>query len=198
MTLSLPLASCKKEEPSDARPLVTITLESGETIRLRLYPEAAPISVENFLRYVDAGFYDGMIFHRVIKDFMIQGGGYYVSDDNRILYKTPLFEAIPGEFSENGFNNTLKHDAGVISMARTSAVNSATSQFFICTDMPESQAEYLDGKYAAFGKVADTASMNVVRRLAKVQTGLYNDDSLGSFENFPVETIKIATITAKR
>jgi len=197
IALSIPLVSCKDEEVEDTRPLVTITLESGETIKLRLYPEAAPISVENFLKYVDAGFYNGTIFHRIMASFMIQTGAYYVSEE-KLQCKTPLYEAITGEFSDNGFDNTLKHTAGVISMARTSIMDSATSQFFICTDMPQAQASALDGKYAAFGKVADSASLNVVRRLAKVETGLYNDESLGSFENMPVETVKIATITVKK
>lgn len=199
VALAFPLASCKKEEEQDTRPLVTIMLESGETIKLRLYPEAAPISVENFIKYAEAGFYDGTIFHRIVKDFMIQGGGYSMSEDDRLVYKEPLYEAIKGEFKDNtGVENPLKHTAGVISMARTSVYDSATSQFFICTDMPESQASYLDGKYAAFGRVADTASLNVVRRLAKVKTGLYHDDTLGSFENLPLETVKIATVTVKK
>jgi len=193
LVLVFPLSACEDEEIPSDNPLITITLESGELIKLELYPDIAPVTVENFLKYVNDGFYDNTIFHRIIAGFMIQGGGYTIISDS-LRQKTPTYEPITGEFSENGYTqNTLKHAAGVISMARTSVANSGTSQFFICTDMKERQAEALDGMYAAFGRVTDSASLNVVRRLANVDTSTYYNEGIQPFEDFPVEPVKIVS-----
>ena len=126
-------------------PIVTITMENGGVIKAELYPETAPNTVRNFIHLVQSGFYNGLIFHRVIPGFMIQGGCPDGSGMGGPGY------SIRGEFSENGFQNPLEHDRGVLSMARTNMPNSAGSQFFIMVE----QAPYLDGKYAAFGKVLE-------------------------------------------
>ena len=126
-------------------PVVTITMEHGGVIKAELYPETAPNTVRNFIHLAQSGFYDGLIFHRVIPGFMIQGGCPDGTGTGGPGY------SIRGEFSENGFQNPLKHDRGVLSMARTNMPNSAGSQFFIMVE----QAPYLDGKYAAFGKVLE-------------------------------------------
>ena len=138
--------------------MVRIEMENGGVIELELYPETAPITVKNFEKLVSEGFYDGLIFHRVISGFMIQGGdptgtGFHGSDEN-----------IKGEFLANGVMNKLSHTRGVISMARSQHPDSASSQFFIC---PEA-ATFLDGNYAAFGKV--TKGMEVVDAIAEVET----------------------------
>lgn len=126
-------------------PIVTITMENGKEIVIELEPKTAPNTVANFISLVQDGFYDGLIFHRVIPDFMIQGG-----DPNGNGSGGPDY-SIEGEFNSNGFKNNLKHERGVISMARTSDPNSAGSQFFIMVkDSP-----HLDGEYAAFGKVIE-------------------------------------------
>ncbi|MBR3868326.1 MAG: peptidylprolyl isomerase [Clostridia bacterium] len=138
--------------------MVKIEMENGGVIELELYPETAPITVKNFEKLVSEGFYDGLIFHRVISGFMIQGGdptgtGYHGSDEN-----------IKGEFLANGVMNKLSHTRGVISMARSQHPDSASSQFFICHE----DAVFLDGNYAAFGKV--TKGMDVVDAIAEVDT----------------------------
>lgn len=137
---------------------IVITMEDGGVIRAELYPNIAPKTVENFLSLVEKNFFDGLIFHRVIPGFMIQGGGY----DAEMNHKDA--ESIKGEFTANGFKNDLKHTRGVLSMARTSFPNSASSQFFIMHE----DAPHLDGQYAAFGKV--TEGMDVVDRIAGVKT----------------------------
>ncbi|MFA7573513.1 MAG: peptidylprolyl isomerase [Lutispora sp.] len=126
-------------------PIVTIEMENEKTIKIELYPEIAPNTVKNFVSLVNKGFYDGLIFHRVIPGFMIQGGCPNGSGTGGPGY------SIKGEFSSNGFNNSLKHDKGVISMARAMQPNSAGSQFFIMVEA----APHLDGAYAAFGKVTE-------------------------------------------
>ncbi|MBO4981288.1 MAG: peptidylprolyl isomerase [Lachnospiraceae bacterium] len=146
-------------------PIVTITMKSGDTIRLELYPDVAPISVNNFISLVNKKFYDGLIFHRVIRGFMIQGGcpdgtgmggpGYHIK----------------GEFAANGVKNDLKHTEGVLSMARAAHPDSAGSQFFIM----HKNAPHLDGSYAAFGKVIE--GMDVVNRIAETATD-YSDRPL--------------------
>lgn len=146
-------------------PVVTITMEDGGVIRAELYPETAPNTVRNFISLVKKGYYDGLIFHRVIEDFMIQGGCPQGNGMGGPGY------SIKGEFSENGFTNDLKHERGVVSMARTMVPDSAGSQFFIMhRDIPD-----LDGKYAAFGKV--TEGMDVVDQIAQVRVD-YNDRPL--------------------
>lgn len=143
-------------------PVVTITMENGEVIRAQLYPELAPNSVKNFLSLVNKGYYDGLIFHRVIEGFMIQGGCPDGTGMGGPGY------CIPGEFAENGFKNDLKHTEGVLSMARAQHPDSAGSQFFIM----HKTSPHLDGSYAAFGKVIE--GMDVVNRIATVPVD-YND-----------------------
>ncbi len=141
-----------------SNPIVTIEMENGKKIKIELYPEVAPITVSNFVSLVKKGFYDGIIFHRVIKGFMIQGGDPNGRGDGGPGY------SIKGEFNSNGFKNDLKHTRGVISMARTMDPNSAGSQFFIM----HKDAPHLDGEYAAFGKVIE--GIEVVDEIAKVRT----------------------------
>lgn len=152
---------------------LVITMRDGGVIKAELYPNIAPITVENFLKLVDEKFFDGLIFHRVISGFMIQGGGY----DADMNHKEA--EAIKGEFAANGVPNDLKHTRGVMSMARTSFPNSASSQFFIM----HQDAPHLDGQYAAFGKV--TEGMDVVDKIASVKT---------NFTDAPVEPQVIDSI----
>ena len=139
---------------------VTLTMADGGVIKLELYPDLAPITVENFVNLVEEGFYDGLIFHRVIAGFMIQGGC-----PNGTGMGGPG-HTIVGEFSSNGINNPIKHERGVISMARAMDPNSAGSQFFIMHE----DAPYLDGQYAAFGRV--TEGMDVVDKIAGVRTDM--------------------------
>lgn len=129
----------------DKNPIVTMELENGGVIKIELYPEIAPNTVKNFISLAGKGFYDGLIFHRVIPGFMIQGG-----DPDGTGMGGPGY-SIKGEFKANGFKNDLKHDRGVISMARAMNPNSAGSQFFIMVE----KAPHLDGQYAAFGKVIE-------------------------------------------
>ena len=139
-------------------PVVTITMKDGGVIKLELYPEAAPISVNNFISLVKKNFYDGLIFHRVIKGFMIQGGCPDGTGMGGPGY------SIKGEFAQNGVANSLKHTEGVLSMARSMHPDSAGSQFFIM----HKNAPHLDGGYAAFGKVVE--GMDVVNRIAETAT----------------------------
>ena len=142
--------------------MVVIEMENGGKIELELCPEAAPKTVENFLKLVGEGFYDGLIFHRVIPGFMIQGG------DPQGNGMGGAKENIVGEFRANGHDNPIKHERGVISMARAFNPNSASSQFFIM----HANAPHLDGQYAAFGKVV--SGMEVVDEIASIPTD-YND-----------------------
>ena len=128
-----------------ANPVVTIIMENGDVMKAELYPEVAPNTVNNFISLVKKGFYDGVIFHRVISGFMLQGG-----DPDGTGMGGPGY-SIKGEFTQNGFQNDLKHEPGVLSMARTMMPNSAGSQFFIMTE----DAPHLDGQYASFGMVID-------------------------------------------
>ena len=139
--------------------MVVIEMENGKEIKLELYPDVAPITVENFEKLVKKGFYDGTIFHRVIEGFMIQGG-----DPTGTGTGGPGW-SIKGEFAANGVKNDLKHTRGVISMARSMMPNSAGSQFFIMHE----DAPHLDGQYAAFGKVIE--GMDVVDEIATCKTG---------------------------
>ena len=141
-----------------SNPIVTIEMENGDIMKAELYPEIAPNTVNNFISLVKKGFYDGVIFHRVINGFMIQGG-----DPDGTGMGGPGYE-IKGEFSQNGFKNDLKHSEGVLSMARTMIPDSAGSQFFIM----HKDAPHLDGQYAAFGKVIE--GLDVVNRIACVDT----------------------------
>ena len=146
-------------------PIVTITMENGDVIKAELYPEIAPVSVNNFISLINKNFYDGLIFHRVINGFMIQGG---CPDGNGM--GGPGY-SVKGEFSSNGFENNLKHTEGVLSMARSMHPDSAGSQFFIM----HKNAPHLDGSYAAFGKV--TEGMDVVNKIAETRTD-YSDRPL--------------------
>lgn len=137
-------------------------MQNGGIIKAELYPEIAPITVENFVKLINENFFDGLVFHRVIEGFMIQGGGFDAVGNHKEA------DSIKGEFDSNGVKNTLKHDRGVLSMARTMFPNSASSQFFIM----HQAAPHLDGQYAAFGKVTD--GMDVVDAIATCQTG-YDD-----------------------
>ncbi len=139
-------------------PIVTIEMNDSKVIKLELYPEIAPNTVNNFLSLVNKGFYDGLGFHRVIYGFMIQGGCPEGTGTGGPGY------SIKGEFAANGFENNLRHTAGVISMARAMNPNSAGSQFFIM----HKDAPHLDGQYAAFGKV--TEGMEVVNEIAECDT----------------------------
>ena len=138
--------------------MVQIEMENGGIIKLELYPDAAPITVENFVKLAKNGFYNGLIFHSVIKDFMIQGG------DPEGTGMGGAKDKIKGEFAVNGWQNPISHKRGVISMARSRAYDSASSQFFIC----HADSTYLDGQYAAFGMV--TKGMEVVDEIAGVAT----------------------------
>ena len=142
-----------------SNPIVTIEMENGDIIKAELYPEVAPNTVNNFISLVKSKFYDGVIFHRVIRGFMIQGG-----DPQGIGIGGPGY-SIKGEFAMNGVKNDLKHTRGVLSMARSMAPSSAGSQFFIMHE----DAPHLDGQYAAFGKVIE--GMDAVDKIAKCMTG---------------------------
>ena len=139
-------------------PIVTITMQNGDVIKAELYPDIAPNTVNNFISLIEKGFYNGLSFHRVIYNFMLQGGC-----PNGTGTGGPGYH-IKGEFSMNGFKNDLKHTEGVLSMARTMIPNSAGSQFFIM----HKNAPHLDGQYAAFGKVIE--GMDVVNKIAETDT----------------------------
>ena len=147
---------------ADQNPIVTFTMENGDTMKAELYPEVAPNTVNNFISLVKKGFYDGLIFHRVIKGFMIQGG-----DPDGTGMGGPGY-SIKGEFSYNGVDNNLKHSRGVLSMARAQHPDSAGSQFFIM----HANAPHLDGQYAAFGKLIE--GEDVLDSIASVDTD-WND-----------------------
>ena len=145
-----------------SNPIVTFEMNSGKVFKAELYPEIAPNTVNNFISLVNKGFYNGLIFHRVISGFMIQGG-----DPEGKGIGGPGY-CIKGEFTANGFKNDLRHDKGVLSMARTMAPDSAGSQFFVMHE----DSPHLDGQYAAFGKVIE--GQDVVDEIANVRTD-YND-----------------------
>lgn len=153
---------------------VIIEMENGDVMKGELYPETAPKTVENFVKLVNEGFYDGLIFHRVIPGFMIQGGCPDGTGMGGPGY------SIEGEFAMNGFNNELKHERGVLSMARSMNPNSAGSQFFIM----HKNAPHLDGAYAAFGKVIE--GMDIVNKIADVPT---------DFRDRPMKEQKIKSMT---
>jgi peptidyl-prolyl cis-trans isomerase B (cyclophilin B) len=158
-------------------PIVTITMKNGDVMKAELYPEIAPNTVNNFISLINKKFYDGLIFHRVIEGFMLQGG-----DPQGIGIGGPGY-GIKGEFSQNGFKNDLKHTAGVLSMARSMHPDSAGSQFFIM----HRDAPHLDGAYAAFGKI--TEGQDIVDKIAQVPTD-YNDKPL---EEQVMETVTVET-----
>ena len=157
-------------------PMVTITMDDGKEIRLEQYPELAPITVENFVKLVKQGFYDGLTFHRIIPGFMIQGG-----DPDGNGTGGPGWH-IKGEFASNGVKNDLKHTRGVISMARSMDPNSAGSQFFIM----HADSPHLDGDYAAFGKVVD--GLDEVDRIASTPT---------DWQDAPVISVTMTKVTVE-
>ena len=162
-------------------PIVTITMKGGDVIKAELYPEIAPNSVNNFISLINKKFYDGLIFHRVIKGFMIQGG----CPDGTGM-GGPGYE-IKGEFAQNGFTNSLKHTEGVLSMARAQDPDSAGSQFFIM----HKTSPHLDGGYAAFGKVIE--GMDVVNKIAETKT----DWSDRPVESQVMESVTVDTFGVK-
>ncbi len=155
-------------------PIVTFEFANKDIIKAELYPEIAPNTVKNFISLINKGFYDGVIFHRVIEGFMLQGGC-----PNGNGMGGPGY-AIKGEFTSNGFKNDLKHDEGVLSMARSMSPNSAGSQFFIM----HKKSPHLDGQYAAFGKVIE--GMDLVNKIAGTKTGRMDR---------PVEEVKLTKVT---
>ena len=157
-------------------PVVTFTMEDGGVMKAELYPEIAPISVNNFISLINKNFYDGLIFHRVIRGFMIQGG-----DPEGTGCGGPGY-SIKGEFSQNGVENNLKHTEGVLSMARSMAPNSAGSQSFIM----HKTSPHLDGSYAAFGKVIE--GMDVVNKIAETAT---------DYMDRPLEDQRIKSVTVE-
>lgn len=157
-------------------PVVTIEMENGDKIKAELYPEVAPNTVNNFISLAKSGYYDGKIFHRVIKGFMLQGGCPHGTGIGGPGY------CIKGEFSKNGFQNDLAHTEGVLSMARTQDPNSAGSQFFIM----HRDAPYLNGEYAAFGQVIE--GMDVVNKIAEVRT---------DYSDRPMKEQKMKTVTVE-
>ncbi len=162
-----------------ANPIIKIKVKNFGTMTAELYPDKAPVTVENFLKLARADFFAGLIFHRVIKTFMIQGGGY---DESMTDKDAP---SIKGEFAANGFmKNDIKHTRGVLSMARTSDPNSASSQFFVM----HMDAPHLDKQYAAFGKLTD--GFDVLDAIASVKTGNYG----WYMQDVPREPVVIETI----
>lgn len=155
-------------------PIVTIEMENGDVIKAELYPQTAPNTVANFISLIQKNFYDGLIFHRVIKGFMIQGGCPEGRGTGGPGY------SIKGEFSQNGFQNDLKHTPGVLSMARAQHPDSAGSQFFIMHET----SPHLDGLYAAFGQV--TEGMDVVNKIAETRT---------DWSDRPMQQQKMKTVT---
>ena len=155
-------------------PIVTFTMKNGDVFKAELYPEIAPQSVNNFISLIKKDFYNGLIFHRVIRGFMIQGG-----DPQGTGMGGPGY-CIEGEFASNGFRNDLKHDEGVLSMARSMFPDSAGSQFFIM----HKKSPHLDGDYAAFGKIIE--GMDIINKIAETKTDRYDR---------PVEEQVMATVT---
>ena len=162
-----------------ANPVVTFEMENGDIMKAELYPEVAPNTVNNFVSLVKKGFYDGVIFHRVISGFMIQGG------DPEGTGRGGSDETIKGEFSENGVKNDISHERGVISMARSSDPDSASSQFFIV----QSDSTFLDGDYAAFGHV--TEGMDIVDKICKEAKPTDDNGSIKADEQPVIESIQI-------
>lgn len=168
------------EEELYANPIkITIEMENGGIMKGEMYPNLAPETVANFKKLIEEKFFDGLIFHRVIPGFMIQGGGY----DEEFTPKDT--EPIKGEFEANGFKNPLSHERGVLSMARTNDPNSASSQFFIM----HAAADYLDGQYAAFGRI--TEGLDIIDEIANVETTSLPN----GMADVPTEAQVIKTIT---
>ena len=163
-----------------ASPIVKIKIKSLGTITAELYPDKAPITVANFISLAKSGFYEGLIFHRVIAGFMIQGGGFDTG------FQQKQAKSIKGEFLINGVPNPIRHERGVLSMARTQVKDSASSQFFIM----HADSSFLDGQYAAFGKVTD--GIEIVDKIAASKTTRY-----GWYDDVPVEAVIIESVTVE-
>ena len=168
-------------------PIAEIIFEDGRTLRFVLRPDVAPLSVKNFVDLAESGFYDGLCMHRVIPDFMIQGGGMTCGKDGLKVRKAP--RTVPGEFAANGRKNDLTHAPGVISMARTPAPDSASSQFFVCV----ADCSFLDGQYAAFGFAADDDSVLTAIEISKTPTR-----SVGYYDDVPVTPVIVKTVKIRR
>lgn len=162
------------------RTFATIELEDDRKIRCELFPDYAPITCANFIKLANEGFYEGLIFHRVIPGFMIQGGGL----DANMQGKAGA-ETIKGEFKANGVRNPITHVLGTLSMARTQVPDSASSQFFICVK----DCKFLDGQYAAFGRTVDEESIKNAIAISKVETR-----SVGYYDDVPVRDIVIRRV----
>ena len=176
VTLLVSIVLPRKVNTMAQNPIITIEMANGDIIKAELYPQIAPNSVRNFISLINKGFYDGLIFHRVIRGFMIQGGCPQGNGMGGPGY------SIRGEFAQNGFPNELRHTKGVLSMARAMSPDSAGSQFFIMHE----DAPHLDGAYAAFGKVIE--GMDVVDRIACTRT---------NFRDCPLEEQKIYKMSAE-
>ena len=181
---ALALVGCSSESnmeetrtPPKELPVAIMVVKDFGKVEIELYPHIAPNTVNNFISLANSGFYDGLTFHRVIKDFMVQGGDPEGSGMGGPGYK------IKGEFSKNKFQNDLKHTEGIISMARSQNKNSAGSQFFIVTK----NASHLDGKYASFGKVIN--GMDIVHDIENIKTGANNNP----INDIIIESIKVDT-----
>lgn len=157
-------------------PIVTFEFENGDIVTAELYPEIAPNSVRNFISLINKNYYDGLTFHRVIKGFMIQGGCPIGNGTGGPGY------SIKGEFASNGFKNDIKHDEGVLSMARSMSPNSAGSQFFIM----HKKSPHLDGQYAAFGKVVE--GLGIIDKIANTKT---------DYRDKPAEDVKLKKVTVE-
>ena len=174
------------------KPQYEIKLSNGKSIKVELYPDIAPITVTNFANLVNQKFYDGIVFHRIIANFMIQTGGFVLENAGTSKEKLTEKEAetIKGEFSLNNVENNIEHLPGVISMARATSYNSASSQFFICVD---DERASLDGSYAAFGKTIDEDSLNNAIEISKVSTTSKTFNGT-KYSDFPVKPIFIESI----
>lgn len=207
LVLSLGLCSCRTAEKEDwtsytagefgilnsDHPLVQITFSTGDKVRLELYTEVAPKTVENFIKLAKSGYYEGLTMHRIIENFMIQGGGYVRKSD--YLEETSVSaDNIYGEFLANGWTkNNVSHRKGVVSMARAVDYDSASSQFFICSV----DCTYLDGSYCAFGRVIDEESMTAVVRISKVATDTFRlkvGSRYTTLTDVPVQPIDIVKV----
>ena len=178
---------------SSNNPQIVMHISNGKDMYFELYPEIAPITVANFLKLIDDNYYEDIVFHRIIENFMIQAGGYKVEDyedtGQKMLIQKLAKEKITGEFSANGIENNIKHVPGVLSMARANDYNSGSTQFFICV----SESKHLDGNYAAFGMALDNESIENAIEISKIPT---MSIVIGStpFDDFPQEAIYITSI----